>query len=58
MLHTIDAMAIIDAHTVSIRFPDTKKAFVTRAYKVMSNIEKIEEVRELLNKTLTEKIWE
>ena len=55
VLHTIDAMAIIDAHTVSIRFPDTKKAFVTRAYKVMSNIEKIEEVRELLNKTLTEK---
>ena len=55
VLETINAKAILDAHTVSIRFPTTKKTFVTRAYKIMSNIEKIEEVRELLSKTLTEK---
>ena len=54
VLKTINATAIIDVHMVSIRFPLTKKAFVTRAYKIMSNIEKIEEVKELLNKELHE----
>ena len=54
VLKTINAAAIIDVHTVSIRFPLTKKAFVTRAYKIMSNIEKLDEVREVLNKELQE----
>ena len=54
VLEKIQATAIVDIHTVSIRFPQTKKAFVTRAYKVMSNIEKIDEARELINKTLRE----
>ena len=55
VLKTVDATAIIDVHTVSIRFPTTKKAFVTRAYKVMSNIEKLEEAKGLINDTLKEK---
>ena len=55
VLNDIKATAIIDVHTVSIRFPSTKKAFVTRAYKIMCNIEKIEEARELINNTLTNK---
>ena len=54
VLKRIEATAIIDIHTVSIRFPQTKKAFVTRAYKVMCNIEKLEEARELIGKTLLE----
>jgi hypothetical protein len=52
ILKKIDATAIIDIHTVSIRFPQTKKAFVTRAYKVMCNVEKIEEARKILGKEL------
>ena len=55
VLNTVDATAIIDVHTVSIRFPMTKKAFVTRAYKVMSNVEKHEEATMLLNETLKDK---
>ena len=55
VLKTIKATAIIDIHTVSIRFPQTKKAFVTRAFKVMCNIEKLDEARELINQTLTKK---
>jgi hypothetical protein len=50
----MDATAILDVHTVSIRFPLTKKAFVTRAYKVMSNIEKIEEVKKAIKSALQE----
>ena len=53
ILKNIQATAIIDIHTVSIRFPQTKKAFVTRAYKVMCNVEKLDEARELINQTLT-----
>ena len=52
VLKSIDATVIVDAHTVSIRFPTTKKAFVTRAYKIMSNIEKVEEAKEMINKAL------
>ena len=55
VLKVINATAIIDVHTVSIRFPETKKSFVTRAYKIMSNIEKIEEAREVIHNTLMEK---
>ena len=55
VLEEIKTTAIIDAHTVSIRFPDTKKAFVTRAYKVMSNMDKIDEAREAIQKILKEK---
>ena len=55
VLQEIDTTAIIDAHTVSIRFTDTKKAFVTRAYKVMSNMDKIDEAREAIQKILNEK---
>ena len=55
VLKDIDATAIIDVHTVSIRFPLTKKTFVTRAYKIMSNLDKIEEVRERISNTLDEK---
>ena len=55
VLKKIGATAIIDIHTVSIRFPATKKAFVTRAYKIMSNIDKVEEAREAINSTLKEK---
>ena len=59
VLKTVDATAIVDVHAVSIRFPLTKKAFVTRAYKVMSNIEKLEEAREIINDMLKEnKTWE
>jgi hypothetical protein len=52
VLEVIEATAIIDTHTVSIRFPQTKKAFVTRAYKVMCNVEKIDEARNLLTVAL------
>ena len=52
VLKQIQATAIVDIHTVSIRFPQTKKAFVTRAYKVMCNIEKIDEARTLVQQTL------
>ena len=55
VLKKIKATAIIDVHTVSIRFPLTKKSFVTRAYKIMSNIDKIDEARELIQSTLTKK---
>ena len=62
VLKKIDATAIIDIHTVSIRFPETKKAFVTRAYKVMCNIEKLEEARTEITRTLSENMmgvgWE
>ena len=54
VLKQIKATAIVDIHTVSIRFPQTKKAFVTRAYKVMCNIEKLEEARALVQQTLQE----
>jgi hypothetical protein len=53
ILKTVNATAILDVHTVSIRFPQTKKAFVTRAYKVMSNIEKIDEAREVISNALS-----
>ena len=52
VLKTINAAAIIDVHTVSIRFPLTKKAFVTRAYKIMSNFDKLEEAREVIKNEL------
>ena len=55
VLQKIKATAIVDVHTVSIRFPLTKKAFVTRAYKIMSNIEKLEGAREIIHDTLKEK---
>ena len=62
VLKKIDATSIIDIHTVSIRFPETKKAFVTRAYKVMCNIEKLEEARTEITRTLSENMmgvgWE
>ena len=48
----IDATAIVDVHTVSIRFPLTKKAFVTRAYKIMSNIDKLGEARMLIKQAM------
>jgi hypothetical protein len=54
VLKRIEATAIIDIHTVSIRFPMTKKAFVTRAYKVMCNVEKIDQARKLIEQTLEE----
>lgn len=53
VLEAIKAKVIIDTHTVSIRFPEKKTAFVTRAYKVMCNIEKLEEARELVRLTLS-----
>lgn len=55
VLRDIQATAIVDVHTVSIRFPETKKAFVTRAYKVMSNMDKLEEAREAIKAALTTK---
>jgi hypothetical protein len=55
VLTEIDATAIIDIHTVSIRFPETKKAFVTRAYKIMSNKDKIDEARERIQQALQNK---
>ena len=62
VLQTIEATAIIDVHTVSIRFPLTKKAFVTRAYKIMSNIDKLDEARKIIKHTLKSNImgigWE
>ena len=54
VLKQIDATAIIDIHMVSIRFPQTKKAFVTRSYKVMCNIDKLEEAQTLITQMLTE----
>jgi hypothetical protein len=52
VLTSIETTAILDVHTVSIRFPSKKKAFVTRAYKIMSNIQKLEDVRMIINDTL------
>jgi hypothetical protein len=55
VLNAIDTTAILDIHTVSIRFPETKKAFVTRAYKILSNIETLDKARAIINSTLKEK---
>ena len=52
ILKTIDATAIIDVHTVSIRFPSTKKAFVTRAYKIVSDNDKLDEAKKLIRMTI------
>jgi hypothetical protein len=55
ILQQIEATAILDIHTVSIRFPATKNAFVTRAYKIMSEVHKVESARHLISETLKEK---
>ena len=52
VLQQIDAIAIIDVHTVSIRFPLTKKAFVTRAYKIVSDNDKLDNIKTLLRRTM------
>jgi hypothetical protein len=53
-LKDIDATAIIDIHTVSIRFPQTKKAFVTRAFKVMCDIDKLNQARGVIQREISE----
>ena len=52
VLKSIDTMAIIDVHTVSIRFPTTKKTFVTRAYKIVSDNDKLDEAKKLIRMAL------
>jgi hypothetical protein len=55
VLSQVEATAILDVHTVSIRFPQKKTAFVTRAYKIMTNLEKIDKVKDIIQTTLKEK---
>jgi hypothetical protein len=52
VLKPIEATAILDVHTVSIRFAQKKTAFVTRAFKIMSNVDKVDKVKEILQNAL------
>ena len=54
VLHSIRVKAMVEPHTVSIRYPEKKAAFVTRVYKVTCDKSFTKAAYALINKALTE----
>ena len=54
VLHPINVKAMVEPHTVSIRYPEKKAAFVTRVYKVTCDKSFTKAAYALINKALKE----
>ena len=54
VLHSIRVKAMVEPHTVSIRYPEKKAAFVTRVYKVTCDKSLMKAAYAIINKALKE----